>query len=671
MCGVALKLRGFPAEREKIIEMRVNMDNEFDTNLNSENFQPAPEEAAPESIPAAEGAPAESAPAPETAAETAAPAEPVKKKKKKKRFTLKKEFTIFAISAAFCFTVCFFAPADIFIGNQHDFAISAPRILYPLFEAACITTVALMIFLNIMLAINVRLWKIVSSLISGLLLAGYSQMMLMNGRMVSITGDAAPYSVRSKFNLANLAIFIAITLTPTLFMIISGDLKKKKKNRFHMRALTYISVALFIMQGVGIGGRLAKIGIEKSDDSQFESFFSLNGATDLSSDENIVVFLTDRLDADWMETLLDDYPELNDELADFTFYANNTSGYTNTFPAVAQMLTAHKYDGGEWVPYLDESWKGQTVPRRLHENGYTVNMLIDSSTTFSKYSNLKGQCDNIRSAENFVDYNYFGPHGILRTMAHFSLGKLSPYLVKGRLMNGYAADFSSKFYVITADIPERLDASIGMDSDMKIYQYVKKNGINANSPSKTFTFIHLDFMHDNSKALSNLYDGFEGEVDKYTTARGGFELLNTYFEEMKKAGVYDNSTIVVLGDHGHPPVEIEVDKKKSLEESVRTSLFIKPAGAKGDKLTINKEAELSNDYFPASILDFAGISHDDLGPSYNELMASGNYPERYLKVYCWHGIGNIEDILKYEISGDASDFSNWKVVERKGKPATE
>lgn len=639
------------------------MDNEFETNINDENSFHAPEEAPePENTASDNGV---------SAAETAASAEPVKKKKKKKRFTLKKEFTILAISAAFCFTVCFFAPADIFIGNQTDFTVSAPRILYPLLEAAGITTVAMVIFLNIMLAINVRLWKIVSTLISGLLIAGYSQMMLMNGRMVAITGDAAPYSVRSKFNLANLAIFIAIAIMPTLFMIITGDLKKKKKNRFHMRALTYISVVLFVMQGVGIAGRITKIGIEKSDDSQFENFFSLNGATELSSDENIVVFLTDRLDAEWMETLLDDYPELNDELEGFTFYKNNISGYTNTFPSVPQMLTAHKYDGGEWVPYLDEGWAGQTVPRVLHDNGYTVNMLIDSSTTFSSYKNIADQCDNIESAGNYVDYNYFGPHGILRTMGHFSLGKLSPYLVKGMLMNGYNSDFSSKFYTITNNVPERFDASIGTDSDMKIYNYVKDKGINTNSKSKTFTFIHLDFMHDVSEDLSSLYDGFEGEADKYTSARGGFELLNTYFDEMKKAGVYDNSTIVVLGDHGHPPVEIEIDKKQDLEEPVRTSLFIKPAGAERDKLIINDDAELSNDYFPASILDFAGISHDEFGPSYNELMQSGNYPARYLKVYCWHGIGNIEDILKYEINGDSSDFNNWKVVERHGKAVTE
>ena len=165
------------------------MDNEFETNINDENSFHAPEEAPePENTASDNGV---------SAAETAASAEPVKKKKKKKRFTLKKEFTILAISAAFCFTVCFFAPADIFIGNQTDFAVSAPRILYPLLEAAGITTVAMVIFLNIMLAINVRLWKIVSTLISGLLIAGYSQMMLMNGRMVDITGDATPYYVRS------------------------------------------------------------------------------------------------------------------------------------------------------------------------------------------------------------------------------------------------------------------------------------------------------------------------------------------------------------------------------------------------------------------------------------------------------------------------------------------
>ena len=141
-----------------------------------------------------------------------------------------------------------------------------------------------------------------------------------------------------------------------------------------------------------------------------------------------------------------------------------------------------------------------------------------------------------------------------------------------------------------------------------------------------------------------------------------------YFEGMKKAGVYDNSTIIIIGDHGRPPAEIELDGKRDLDGAVRTAVLVKRAGAEHGKLRTDSDAELSNAYFTSAVLDYAGVDREGFGPSFDDVIAMDKAPERYLKVYCWHGIGRIEDVLKYEITDDSSDFSNWKVVERDGKP---
>ena len=600
-----------------------------------------------------------------------APVQP--EKKKKKHFTKKRELNIIVLSLAFCFTACFFAPTDIFIGNQHEFTVSAQNIIYPLLAAAGGASFAMFVFLNIVLAINVKLWKAVTSAFAGLLLAGYSQMMFMNSRMTTITGDSLPYRELSARNVINLVIFAVIALFPLILLVISGELRKKrkKKSRFVIRAITYVSIALLVMQSAGIFGRLSNIGLEKTDNSQYESFLSFEGATNLNKDENIIVFLADRLDADWMDQELEDYPELYDQLEGFTFYENNVACYTNTFPSVPQMLTGSKYEKGDWKPYIEKGWQGESLPKRLHDNGYTVNLILDNLTTYNSCDDLRGKCDNISSVGSYLDFNYFGPQGILRTMADFSLGKLSPYLLKSCFLEGYASDFSNRFCVLSEDIPERLEGSVGKESDLKFADYLSSNGIKTESPTKTFCFIHLNFSHDNNEDLAKLYSGYKGPVDRYNTTRGAFELLNMYFKDMKDAGVYDNSTIIVLGDHGRPPVEIEKEKKKDLDGAVRTTLLIKPAGAERAKLKIDREAELSNLYFTSSVLDYAGIEHDDLGVSYREAEEADSYPPRYLKVYCWHGIGRMDDVLKYEITGDASDFDNWKVVEREGKPATE
>lgn len=587
---------------------------------------------------------------------------------RKNHFSKKREIATILLSIAFGFTLWFFAPADIFVANQHEFIISAPKILFPLLGIAAGASLATAALLNIFLAVSIKLWKIVSSLLLGVLLAGYAQMMFMNSHMVTITGDATPYSEPTAANIINLIIYGAIALLPLASILILGEIGKKKKVRFIVKAETFISLALIIMQTVGFLGQLGKVGIERKDDSQFTNYLSYSGAFHLNKDDNIVVFLTDRLDAAWTEELLEKYPDLNSELEGFTFYSNNVACFTNTFPAVPQMLTGHEYDGGPWNSYLSEGWSGNTLPRRLHDNGYRVNLIMDNLTTYNDFDELRGQCDNIGSSEDYVSYDYFSSQGILRTMANFSLGKLSPYLLKGRFLDGYASDFANSFYTLPDNISDRLEGSIGIGSDNKFIKYIKENSVAPDSDQKTFSFIHLNFAHDINKSATRLCPDYRGKPDLFSSIRGGFALLDMYFEQMKEAGVYDDSTIIIIGDHGRPPAEIENGKNDQLDGAVRTALFIKPKGAKREELKINKEAELSNAYFASSVLGAAGLPHEDFGPSYDELMSAKEYPPRYLKVYRWHGIDSIDDILKYEITGDSSDYSNWKIIEREGKP---
>lgn len=615
-----------------------------------------------------------------TSAEKAAEAAPVKKKKK--RFTKKREFAIIALSVALAFTVCFFVPADTFIANQNDFIVSAPRVLLPLLGVALGASAALILILNIFLAINIKLWKIVESLLGGVLIAGYWQVMFANGKMVQITGDPTTYSERSSANNLNFILYIVLIFLPLIVLFISGELKKGKRKRYLFTALTYISAIVFLMQGVGLGSRLFKTGILRKDDSGLDNYLSMEDTMHLSSDNNVVVFLTDRLDAHWMEMTLDRYPDLNDELEGFTFYSNNVGRFTNTFPSVCNMLTNCEYAGEDWSDYFARAWRGdsETLPKRLHDNGYKVNLLIDNLTTYSGFDDIRDVCDNVHSSVNFVDFNYFGSGGILRTMGKFSLGKLSPYLLKNIFLDGMTSDFSSRFYTVTGEDVANFKGSVGSETDMEFCNYIRTHQMKADSNKKTFSFIHLNFAHDYSEDLAALDPDYDGTIDREKNILGGFRLLEMYLDKMKEAGVYDNSTIIFIGDHGRPPAEIEYAEEEEwktmlLDGEIRTSILVKPAGAERDPLIIDHDTELSSAVFAPTVLEYAGVDKSGfgfegfVGKSISDVKAMDNPPARDLHVYCWAGIGNIKDVQKYEVTGDASDFDNWKIIERLGQPA--
>ena len=598
-------------------------------------------------------------------------------KKKKKRFTLKNEIQAILLSLAIGLTVCFFSPMDIFLGNQRDVGVEAKNIVKVLLASSGVVTVSLCAFLNIMLAIHKRAFRFASSILFGILLAMYAQLMFFNGRMVSITGDATTYAEKSSANVANMVVFCIIALIPTIVYIIMLLNKNSKFTKFiRGRAIPYLSAVLIIMQSFGTFSQYSKNGIAEVDTSKYNKFLSYVDSFNFSKKKNVLVILADRLDTNWMNKILNDYPDLADYLDGFTYYTNNLSCYTNTFPSLPQMLTNNMYDDTPWSDYISNSWAGNTVPKMLHDNGYKTNLIIDNLTTFETYEQIENQCDNIRTDGEYAILNYTGEGGILPTFMDFSLGKLSPYLLKSKFLDGYTSDFSNNFATANDDIPGRHPGGIGINSDLEIYKYIRDYGIDNSCDKNMFSFVHMSFAHDTSNEVAGIYDpSFIEDPNKkatdFQTIRGSWEILVELFDKMKKKDVYDNTTIIVIADHGRPPAEIEWYGEDRLTDTNVSSLLVKPAGAERGPLKIDDETQLSNEYFPASVIEYAGLPHEDFGYSYNDIMNMDTYPDRLFHVYFFHSSRDVENYITYKVNGKALDLNNWQIIERHGQPATD
>jgi len=603
-----------------------------------------------------------------TVQEAAAAAEPAKEKKtpgkdgKNKpysRFNKKNELSIILLSISVCFTVFFFSPVDIFLGNQREFVVDFKHIAIPLLLTALAASAVLIGFLNLLLLIKEWLCQGFSRLILGFLLAIYIQSLFLNSKMTSLTGDDAKYTDNMTSVMINIFVLSVIFFLPlALYIIAKARPENKILNAGKGAVLPYLAGLIFVMQFVGVGTSILRADFKKYNRS-YTRYLSYEPSMSLSKEGNVVVFLTDRLDSLWMDEVIDRYPDVKDYFDGFTFYQNNISHNTNTFPSVPQMLTNYRYKGTEWADYTSKAWEGETVPKVLTENGYNVNLLIDSLTTYSTVNQLEGQCYNIKDCDpDDIKFNYFGDGGIIPTMTQISLSRLSPYAMKSYFTLGLGSNLSSKFIEYKNDYPDIMPMAIGVSSDIDYYNYLRRNKLNADSDEKTFTFVHLNCSHGSSPETVNLYDTHE-KVDIYSTTRGGFQILFEYFNQMKKLGVYDNTTIIVLGDHGRAPAEIEIDDEPGLTSAITTALLVKPAGERGE-LKLDRYSELSNDFFPASVLEYAGIDHSAFGLSYKDVIDGDLHPDRYMQTFDWGGYGKVIYKAYYKVTGDARDFDNWE-----------
>lgn len=554
--------------------------------------------------------------------------------------------TVIFLSISLSFTVFFFSPMDIFLWNQKSFFVGAALIAVPMLLISVAVSIELML-IGVLLLKRKNAFNVVTSILFGLLMVFYTQMILFNGNMQILNGEDNSYGSMNAANILNSVIMCIIFILPLILTMIRDKINRSDGiiNFAKGKVIPYISVLIFLMQLLGIINSLASNKLINSAGTMTgnaQYFLSYKPVMSLSKEKNIVVFLMDKLDGNWMDETLEKYPELNDKLDGFTYYRNNISEFKNTYPSVISMLTDVEYDYNKnTYDNIHNAWLGNTIPSILNENGYKIYLLIDQATTYNDSSDLS-DCDNFTQIDVEYAPNYYGNGGIIPTMVNLSLLKLSPYFLKEMFSANISQDNPTGLFLYSYS-PDQMPASTSIATDIKFYSYFRENGLTSDAEQKTFSFIHLNGAHDDSKEISRWHSGYpDTEADTITTIRGEFEMLIEYFDDMKKLGIYDNSTIIIVADHGQ------------LLDLSTSTLLIKPEGAISKPLETDSEAELSNTYFFASILEYAGIDHSEYGYSYNDIIANNLHIDRYTWLY--------DSTHFFRVTGNARNASDWEEI---------
>lgn len=570
-----------------------------------------------------------------------------------------------AVSLFTALTVFFFSPEEMFLANPIDYHYGIKEIMLPMLLLAAAGFAALFLLFMLLLLIHENLFHVCKCLLFGFTAAGYVQTLFLNEKMVQFTGTYYEYDSSDPFIMADWFIFYLIVFLPLIcFLCTKVKNKPKFADLFSPAIIPALSCIFCIMQTAGFLPGLFRVQKTlRGQDNTQESYLSYAPLMSLSDEHNIVVFLTDCLDGAVTQEMLETYPELHDSLEGFTFYRNNISRNQQTFPTVAEMLSGLDYRGELWMDFIGQVWENNQVLPKLHENNWQVNLILDSNSTYATVPRLKGSADNIAQTDLKGSINYFGEGGIVPTQMRFSLVKLMPYFMKSLMYADIEPQFANNFTVTSGEntLPDRHTDAVSVESDIRFYEYLKQNGLRADSEKKTFSFIHLIGIHGESSALETLYpDDDPGSSSLTATARGEFVILEAYLQEMKRIGVFDNSDIIILSDHAYS-LGNETRLKERLEKEMLSTLLIKPANAAHEPLRTDIEAEMSDVYLSASILDYAGIDHSALGISYGDELRDQLHAPRDFCMYLFSGMYEQPYLgAAYRVRGNALDFANWE-----------
>ena len=377
---------------------------------------------------------------------------------------------------------------------------------------------------------------------------------------------------------------------------------------------------------------------------------------------NVVILVLDMYQSNVFGELVNSREPLLDKLDGFTYFRNALSNYPVTSASIPAVLTGDVYDNGmPHSEYLRKVFRERSLFRSAFESGYSV------------------------SALQWI-YNelYFPPE--------FGAGQGTHRDLAGSLLEmSRLADVA-----LFLELPYRLKPRIYSDGQWQIYRraqglrtakaapgfplpattkrgdvaFVNRfaSGADASSARPAFRFYHLAGNHiplDTNEDLKA--ETMEFNLgNSVRQGKGAVRLAGEILDTMRRLGVYDNSLIIILGDHGSgvdiPPARGGKPLTGWLARGVPL-LLVKAPGAAGVLKVSDAPVMLSD--IPATVTALSRMKGSF--PGMNVFSVEPDKPRA--RGFINSGTGSFlndrfESLDYYEVGRNSWDASCWKFVRK-------
>ena len=432
------------------------------------------------------------------------------------------------LSFALSFLLMLYGPLELFFPNQKEFYFDVWLLLPELLKGFGLLLVVCMAAFVVCYVIHVRLYDL------ALLAAGvgfvctYVQGMFLAGNLPPLDGRAmnwAAYSIQNIYTYILWGVVILLT----------GFLVWRLKMVKMYRVLTGISLflsAILLVTGVSVG--IMYGGFANDPDVAITT----DGEFTMSTEENLVIFVVDAADSRTFQRLLEtEDPQFADTLADFTYYPDTLCAYPFTEHSVPYILTGQWYENrGEFTDYVSEAMAVSPLLTRLRQEGYRMGAYEEDLSRYNDDSRM--EFENVAE----VEFEFTSTKELLKQELKLVWYKYAPFPLK-QYVWVYLGDFN-RILSIKGEQENFWAANFEFKADLETAQV-------ETVADKCFRFIHIEGAHVPFRydSEANLIPSGTGTYDQNMEA--SMTLVKMYLELLKEAGVYDNTAIMIMGDHGY------------------------------------------------------------------------------------------------------------------------
>lgn len=438
-----------------------------------------------------------------------------------------KFFQITYITFFSLFTFVGFGTLELYLTNNAEFWFTFADILPVILIGSLILFFALTILLFFL---PESLSNYLLVIIWALTIAIYIQGNFLPNNYGALAGEAIPWEEYHMRAIINSIVWCVIIVAVICVY-------NKMRKQFY-RIANVISAIVLATQI----STLVVLGITSPIQPQREHILTEEKMLEVSNHKNLIVFVLDCFDSEIFVDLLEhNNSKLKAQYEDFIFYHNTVGGATRTKYAIPYILTGQPYiEPVSYPKYLQDSFSESPLLNTLGQLDYDVRLFAqDDYIDVSQPENIH----NIRSAP-------------IKPISHLGLTKDFLKLTAFR----YSPHIFKKYFWMYSDDFERWKGKAEQYSpytlnDPVFYQKLISDRLQIQDSKYAFRFYHLMGAHPPYTMSSDCRNIPSEEGNETDQALGSLRIVSEYIDQLKKAGVYDHSTIVIMSDHGSRDLE--------------------------------------------------------------------------------------------------------------------
>ena len=417
------------------------------------------------------------------------------------------------------------------------------------------------------------------------------------------------------------------------------------------RLIPFILIASSILLWLPTLASFAEGPLELSNNQEFDS-----GVFEFSSNLNLVHLLPDGFQGDIVREVLEQQPEIAAEFVGFTLSTNHVGQFQGTAPSLPTILNGKRFDlsAGHSFKRLMREINEESYLRHLADGGFRLDFV-----TPSKVYCLEGAASCVVRP---FSHGYFEYHGIeysLRLITDLTLFRHLPMYLKERVYSDGSWLFADTVLDEASRFPDPVirewAAHMSISDETPRYKWYHFNGTHA--PAQWTA--DCEFV----EGLERSRENYKGQT--LCVLRG----IGRFLRRLKELNVYDQTAIVISGDHGCNVPADDLTGEVVYTTFLRPSFFGHARPAFLFKQRDNREPLEYSDR-PTTMIDLAPTALDLVGLSgeFEGVSALRGDPDperkrtfhRYVSEEYWSG--KPVPYAEFEIDGEARDFSSWQLV---------